>query len=158
MACQKVCKQDSKSTWWHHFLLQREEEEHVMVQNLKILAPHVLKIEHTFTQACSSTVYASQCTVTLVINKMWVLQAYLASSTWLLALPDVRNPSLTWWRGPRSFSVKLMSYSLAWLMHSPYPTDKPLTRLFGSYFHSLFTLMRFWRQGWYTAECEKMQG
>ena len=83
-------------------------------------------------------------TLTLAINKMWALKAYSACSrkgsqffltrqTWLY------NAIHTWQskKAADSLSVKLLSF---WVMQSPYPTHKPQTQLFCSYFYSCFHL------------------
>ena len=93
-----------------------------------------------------STISQRSVTSTLVANKMWTLQAYLASSSYtgtvvgpswhkelcamMLSMPDSR-------RGLRSISV--ISWASPWVMHGSYPTDKSLTRLFCSCFYSRFT-------------------
>ena len=81
---------------------------------------YILKLQHTFSQVCSSTTYrfTMHC---LVVNKICELQTYLASSSYtgmvfgpswhdklcftLLSMPDSG-------RGLRSLLVKLLSFSL----------------------------------------------
>ena len=67
----------------------------------------------------------------------------LVTQEWLSALPDARNfvlqclPHLTVEEGCIAF--QLNSWAPPLVMHSPYPTDKPITRVFCSCFYSHFT-------------------
>ena len=141
MACWKVCKQNSKSTWWHHFLLRREEKERVTPKNLKISVPHLLRVEHTFTQVCSSTVYnltmhCYPCNQQDVSTPSLPGKFYLHRSG---CRPFLMRGIQAWHVEEDHVAFQSNSWATPWLMHGPYPTDKPLTRLFGSYVHSRFT-------------------
>ena len=92
----------------------------------------------------------SQCSVTLVVNKMSTLQAYLANSSYT---GTVVSPS---WckefvlRCYPCLTVKVVHvafqsnyWASLWVTRGPYPTDKPLIRLFCSYFYSRFTRISY---------------
>ena len=110
-------------------LLQREEKERVTTKNLKQNLPCVLKIEHTFPQVHSSTIYNFTMQCSLVVNKIWTLQAYLASSSYTGIIDSINFVSWCW-QSNSWISLRVTC--------GPYPTDKPPTRLFRSYFYSCF--------------------
>ena len=126
-----------KSAWWCHFLLWREEEECATAKYLKQAESPACTRNRTY--LCTSSQFHNLRPHNTVLPSYSTRCERLKLTTQerLSALPDSKTcyPCLTV-RGPRSLSN---SWTSPWLMHSPYPTNKPLTQLFCSYFHSCFT-------------------
>ena len=133
----KLCKQDSKSAWWHHFLLRREEKERVTAKNSK--QAESTSCTKNRTHLCTSWQFH------LITHYYPCNQQDLCAPSLFGKFYLHRNdcwPILTWgiqaWQSGH-IALQSNSWASPWLTHGPFPTDKPLTWLFCSYFYSRFT-------------------
>ena len=127
-------QQDSKSAWWHHLLLWREEKERVTAKNLK--QAESTSYTKNRTHLCTS----SQFHLIMHCNQQDVSAPSLPGKFYLHR--DGCWPFLMWgiqaWQSG-CIALQSNSWGSPWLTRGPFPTDKPLTWLFCSYFYSCFT-------------------
>ena len=127
------------------FILQKQDKECVAAKNWKQAKSPMCTKSRTHLEISWSKI--SQHTVTLVVSKVWTLQAYVTSSSYTgtVLRPSWHNEACFTilstsdsWKKPCSLLVKLLSFSL--VTHCSYPTVKPPpTQLFCGYFTHTFT-------------------